>query len=170
MLAEVARWAQLPQEAVGLGTDGCGVVTFALPLRHMALAYASFAAAARAGDPGPARIVKAMTEHPEMVAGEGRLCTELTRVAGGRAFAKVGAEGVYCVGVPGAELGIALKVEDGADRAVGPAIIGVLRELDLISEDDLGRLHTFVFPEVVNTRGETVGQLRPRIRLATPDA
>jgi L-asparaginase II len=91
-------------------------------------------------------------------------------VGGGRIFAKLGAEGVYCVGVPGAELGIALKVEDGADRAVGPAIVGVLRELDLISEDDVGRLHTFVFPEVVNTRGETVGQLRPRIRLATPDA
>ena len=170
MLAEVARWAQLPQEAVGLGTDGCGVATFALPLRNMALAYASLAAAVRAGDPGPARIVAAMTGHPEMVAGEGRLCTELTRVAGGRVFAKVGAEGVYCVGVPGAELGIALKVEDGADRAVAPAIIGVLRELDLISEDDLGSLHTFIYPEVVNTRGETVGQLRPRIRLATPDA
>ncbi len=170
MLGEVARWARVPQEAVGLGTDGCGVVTFALPLRHMALAYAGFAAAARAGEPGPSRIVEAMTAHPEMVAGEGRICTELTRVAGGRAFAKIGAEGVYCVGVPGAELGIALKVEDGAQRAAGPAIVAVLRELDLISEDDLGRLHTFVFPEVVNTRGETVGQLRPRIHLTTPDA
>jgi L-asparaginase II len=170
MLAEVARWSRMPQEAVGLGTDGCGVVTFALPLRHMALAYASLAAAARRGDPGPARVVDAMTAHPEMVAGNGRICTELARVAGGRIFAKIGAEGVYCVGVPGAELGIALKVEDGAQRAAGPAIIAVLRELDLISEDDLGRLHTFVFPEVVNTRGETVGQLRPRIHLTTPDA
>jgi L-asparaginase II len=170
MLAEVARWTQLPQEAVGVGTDGCGVATFALPLRHMARAYAALAAAVRAGDPGPARVVDAMTAHPEMVAGEGRICTELSRVAEGRVFAKIGAEGVYCVGVPGAELGIALKVEDGAQRAVGPAIIAVLRELDLISEDDLGRLHTFVFPEIVNTRGETVGQLRPRISLASPDA
>jgi L-asparaginase II len=100
MLAEVARWSRMPQEAVGLGTDGCGVVTFALPLRHMALAYASLAAAARRGDPGPARVVDAMTAHPEMVAGNGRICTELARVAGGRIFAKIGAEGVYCVGVP----------------------------------------------------------------------
>ena len=170
MLAEVARWARLPQEAVGVGTDGCGVATFALPLRHMALSYAAFAAAARAGDPGPARVVEAMTAHPEMVAGEGRLCTELSRVAGGRIFAKIGAEGVYCVGVPGAELGIALKVEDGSQRAVAPAILAVLRELDLISEDDFGRLHTFVYPGIVNTRGETVGQLRPRITLSSPDA
>ena len=170
MLAEVARWARVPQEAVGLGTDGCGVVTFALPLRHMALAFAGLAAAVRAGEPGPSRVFEAMTAHPEMVAGNGRICTELTRVAGGRVFAKIGAEGVYCIGVPGAELGIALKVEDGAQRAAGPAIIAVLRELDLISEDDLGRLHTFVFPEIVNTRGEVVGQLRPHIHLATPDA
>jgi len=150
--------------------DGCGVVCYAMPLRQMALAYASLSAAARRGERGPATVVEAMAAHPEMVAGEGRICTELTRVAGGRVFAKIGAEGVYCVGVPGAELGIALKVEDGAQRAAGPAIIAVLRELDLISEDDLGRLHTFVFPEVVNTRGETVGQLRPRIHLTTPDA
>jgi L-asparaginase II len=170
VLAEVARWTQLPLEAIGLAVDGCGVSCFALPLRQMALAFGSFAAAVRAGDRGPATVAQAMTEHPEMVAGEGRLCTALMRVAGGRLFAKVGAEGVYCVGVPGAELGIAVKVEDGAVRALAPAILGVLRELDLISEDDFGALHSFAYPEVLNTRGEVVGQLRPAIRLQTPDA
>jgi L-asparaginase II len=84
------------------------------------------------------------------------------RQARGRLFAKVGAEGVYCVGVPGAELGIALKVEDGAARAVAPAILAVLRELDLISEDDFGALHSFAYAELLNTRGEVVGQVRPR--------
>jgi L-asparaginase II len=111
-----------------------------------------------------------MVEHPGMVAGEGRICTELMRVAGGRLFAKTGAEGMYCVGVPGAELGIALKVEDGAARAIAPAVLGVLRELDLISEDDIGALHSFSYPELVNTRGEPVGQIRPAIALRAPDA
>ena len=165
LLAEIARWTRLPEEAIALGTDGCGVVTFALPLRHMALAFAGFAAAVRAGERGPSTVVQAMTAHPEMVAGKGRICTDLMRVAGGRLFAKVGAEGVYCVGVPGAELGIALKVEDGAARAVAPAIVSVLRELDLISEDELGALLSHVYPEIVNTRGEVVGQIRPRIHL-----
>ena len=45
--------------------------------------------------------------------------------------------------IPGAELGIALKVEDGATRAVAPAVVCLLRELDLISEDDFGALHAF---------------------------
>ena len=73
--------------------------------------------------------------------------------------------GVYCVGVPGAELGIAIKVEDGAQRAIGPAILAVLRELDLISEDDLGRLLKHAYPEVLDTRGEVVGQIRAKLDL-----
>lgn len=170
MLAEVVRWADVPDEAVALGVDGCGIPCFGLPLRNMALAYASLAAAARRGEPGPACIVGAMTTYPEMVAGEGRICTELMRCTGGRMFAKIGAEGVYCVGVPGAELGIALKVEDGAARAVGPAILAVLRSLDLISEEDFGSLHAHAYPELANTRGEPVGQLRAQIELHTADA
>jgi L-asparaginase II len=170
MLAEVARWAGLPQEAIALGTDGCGVVCFGLPVRNMALAYARVAAAARAGERAPSAVVDAMTAHPDLVAGEGRICTELMRRTAGRIFAKIGAEGVYCVGVPGAELGIGIKVEDGNTRAVPPAILSVLRELDLISEDDFGALHDQAYPELVNTRGEVVGQLRPRISLRVPDA
>ena len=165
LLTEVSRWTRMPAEAIGLGVDGCGVVCFALPLRQMALAYAALAAAARRGERGPATVVEAMAAHPEMVAGEGRICTDLARVTEGRVFAKVGAEGVYCVGVPGAELGIAIKVEDGSTRAVPPAVAGVLRELDLISEDDFGALHPYVFHEVGNTRGEVTGQVRPAIRL-----
>lgn len=170
ILAEVARWTRMPPEAIALATDGCGVPCFALPLRQMALSFAAFAAAVRAGERGPSVVFQAMTEHPDMVAGSGRICTALMRQARGRLFAKVGAEGVYCVGVPGAELGIALKVEDGAARAIAPAILGVLRELDLISEDDFGALHSFAWPEVVNTRGEVVGQLRPAVRLQVADA
>lgn len=165
LLTEVARWTQLPAEAIGLGVDGCGVVSYAMPLSHMALAYASLAAAARRGEHAPATVVEAMAAHPEMVAGEGRICTDIARVTEGRVFAKMGAEGVYCVGVPGAELGIALKVEDGNMRAIAPAVAGVLRELDLISEDDFGALHGYVFREVSNTRGEPTGEVRPSIRL-----
>lgn len=168
LLTEVAKWARIPAEGIALGIDGCGVLSFSFPLRNMASAFAQLAAACRRGTPGPKIVVEAMTRHPEMVAGAGRICTDLMKVAEGRVFAKVGAEGVYCVGVPGAELGIALKIEDGAKRAVAPGILSILRQLDLLSEEDLGALHPHAFPEVTNTRGETVGQIRPHIRLASP--
>jgi L-asparaginase II len=168
VIAEVARWVEMPAEAMVFGNDGCGVVCFALPLRNMALAYAKLASAARRGEHSPAAVVGAMTAYPEMVAGTGRLCTRLMRQSAGRLFAKVGAEGLYCVGVPGAELGIALKVEDGSSRAVAPAALAVLRQLELIGEDDLGALYDHAFPLLLNTRGETVGKITARIGLRTP--
>lgn len=165
MIAELERWLGLPPEAMAMGTDNCAAVTVGVPLRSTAYGYARLAQAARVGEREPTYVVGAMTSYPEMVGGEGRLCTELMTVAAGRLFAKAGAEGVYCVGVPGAELGIAMKIEDGAQRAVGPAILAILRELDLISEDDLGRLLHHAYPEVVDTRGEVVGQVRARVQV-----
>lgn len=168
ILSEISGWAGVPFEAIGLGTDGCGVVCFALPLQQMAFAYASLARAARLGERDATYIVGAMTSYPEMVGGEGRLCTELMEMSAGRIFAKIGAEGLYCAGVPGAELGVVVKVEDGSARAVGPAILSVLRQLDLISEDDLGALSSHAYPDVFNTCGDVVGQIRPRIELRGP--
>lgn len=170
LLSEICRWTGMPPEAIALGIDGCGVVCYGLPLRQMALAYARLGRAARLGEREPTYVVGAMINYPEMIAGEGRLCTELMTRAHGRVFAKLGAEGLYCVGVPGAELGIAIKVEDGSRRAVGPAVLGVLRQLDLISEDDLGALYRHAYPDVTNTRGEVVGQIRASFVLSQPAA
>lgn len=165
MQQELARWAEVDAQTMDTAVDGCGVVTFALPVDRLAGAFARFAAAARRGDAAPARIVQAMVRNPEYVAGTDRLCTELMRVARGRIFAKVGAEGVYCAGVPGAELGVALKVEDGAVRAAEPALIAVLKALAVLSEDEVAELARFAEADISNTRGEKVGALRARVRL-----
>ena len=102
---------------------------------------------------------------PEYVAGTGRLCTDLIRAAGGRIIAKTGAEGVYCAAVPGAELGIALKAEDGSRRASEPALLAVLRVLGLLSDEEVARLAEHAEPEIRNTRNEVVGHVRPVIDL-----
>ncbi len=161
MLEETSRWTGVPSSAISTGVDGCGVVTFGVPLSALALAFARLGAAAERGESGPARIVGAMVRHPEYVAGTERLCTDLMRAAGGRIIAKVGAEGVYCAGAPGAGLGIALKVEDGAKRAAEPALLGVLRALELISAAEYVSLARYAEPVLLNTRGEEVGRLRP---------
>ncbi len=165
VLKEIARWTALPGDEIHTGTDGCGVPTFALPLTALAGAFARLSAATRRNEPGPARVVGAMVQNPEYVAGVERLCTELMRVAAGRIVAKVGAEGVYCAGIPGAELGIALKVEDGATRAAEPALLAVLAALHVLSEDELGALERWAQPAVTNTRGERVGHIVARVEL-----
>jgi L-asparaginase II len=165
MLSETARWTGVAADDISAATDGCGIPTFALPLQRLAAAFAGFGAAARRGVIGPARIVQALVRNPEYVAGTDRLCTDLMRVAGGRIFAKVGAEGVYLAGIPGAELGIALKVTDGATRASEPALLATLKALGLLTDDELGRLARYAEPDVLNTRGERVGTIRAHIRL-----
>jgi L-asparaginase II len=165
MASELAQWSGVPERSFGVGVDGCGVATFALPLRSLATAFARLAAAARSGADGPATILEAMAAHPELVGGTGRLCTAVIRVTSGRVLVKVGAEGVYCVCVPARGLGIALKVEDGGRRALAPALLAVLEQLGLLSEAESTLLAAHARPVIRNTRGEEVGWLKAQIRL-----
>lgn len=163
MLEELCRWTQLPGERVRRGVDGCGVVCFALPLRSAARGIAAFARAGAEGEPA-GEVLRAMTTHPFLVAGTGRLCTELMQATGGRIVAKVGAEGVYVAATAEGDVGVALKVEDGARRALEPALVGVLLALGLLGVEEaegLGRLNV----PVLNTLGEEVGVIRAIVEL-----
>src|SRR3989454_11186639 len=103
-LAEVSRWTDVPVAEINTAVDGCGVVCYGLPLRSMGLAYARLAIAdfglriAESTGGRPIRnpqsaIVESMLRHPDLIAGEGRPCTEMMRAHPGRVIAKVGAEG-----------------------------------------------------------------------------
>jgi L-asparaginase II len=89
------------------------------------------------------------------------------KATGGRIFAKVGAEGVYGAGVPGAELGLALKVHDGATRAAEPALLVALQAVGLLTEDELAGLSSWVTAAVTNTRDDEVGSVSCHIELAS---
>ncbi len=168
ILDEITRWTDLPRERIRFGVDGCTAVCFGLPLRAMALAYARFGTS---DDAAAVLLREAMSAHPFLVAGTGRLCTDLMAAYPGQVIAKVGAEGIYCVALPAAGIGIALKVEDGDMRSSGPALLAVLRQ---VAEH---RRLTPAFdplPEPVarhaelpthNTRGALTGTLRAAGRL-----
>jgi L-asparaginase II len=170
-LAEVAAWSGLHVNGVAHGTDGCGVPSFALPLRSMALAYARLGAAG-VGDPvegveersraAAQRIVAALLARPFLLAGTARLDTQLLEATGGRVFAKVGAEGVYSATVPELGLGLALKVEDGAPRALNAALLALLDAVAPGLVPDLDARH---HPSVRNTRGDLVGEVVVRVEL-----
>jgi L-asparaginase II len=117
-----------------LGVDGCGVPTFALTLSRMCEVFLQT----------PQRIRTAMAARPELVGGTGSPDTELMRARPGW-FAKGGAEGLFCVS-DGTDAW-ALKAEDGASRALRPALARLF-ELDAFRE-----------VEVHNSRGEVVGSI-----------
>jgi L-asparaginase II len=165
VVTTLAKWMRINREDISLATDGCGLPTFAIALDAVAEGCARFSAAVAAGDRAPATIFNAIVAHPEYVAGTDRLDTDLMRVTGTRLFAKVGAEGFYCAGIPSMKLGVALKVEDGNKRAAEPAILAVLQAIDAIGGHELYRLSRHSSPQLLNTLDETVGHLRTQIRL-----
>jgi L-asparaginase II len=126
ILREVAAWTGVAESAIPLSVDGCTAVCFALPLRAMAQAYARIATA---DDPAALRLTRAMMSHPLLVAGTGRLCTDLMAAWPGRVLAKIGAEGVYSAALPAEGIGIALKVEDGDMRVAATALLEVLHQV-----------------------------------------
>jgi L-asparaginase II len=146
MLQEVALAADVPVASMPTAADGCGVVTFALPLQRMAHAFARLQELEAGG-----RAVAAMRAHPQLVRGPGAPDTMLMELLPGW-VAKGGAEGLLCAASSDG-LGIALKVEDGAARAMRPALGLYLPRLGL-ETDALGGV------PLVNSRGETVGELR----------
>jgi L-asparaginase II len=140
----VADAAALPLRQIPTAADGCGVVTFGLPLVSMARMFSRLA---RGELDAAGRIVGAMTAHPELIEGRGWPATEVMLALPG-AVAKGGAEGLLCVCLPDGT-GYALKVEDGATRPTGPAA-GALLGLEELAEKPL-----------TNSRGEEVGKIRP---------
>ena len=172
----VSQFSDVPLDEIAIAVDGCGVPVFGISVRAMALMYARLVAPPDDFDAPTrkacARIVKAMIDYPEMVGGsKNRLDTELMRAGRGRLISKIGAEGVYTVGVlPGEEwprgLGLAVKIEDGDDhRARPPAVIEALSQLGVLRDNDLAELAAYSPTPITNRRGERVGEARAAFQI-----
>jgi L-asparaginase II len=157
-LAEVAAAAGMEEDDIATATDGCGVLAFGLPLRTIAAMYARLPAALP-------RQFAAMRAHPQLVRANGELDTELMRAVPG-CVTKAGAEALQSVGLADPALGVAVRVEDGAHRAVEPAVMEVLGQL-LGWDEPPPRLQPFVEPLVPNAVGDPVVRISARVALAT---
>lgn len=153
---------------MGHAIDGCSAPNFATTLSGLAVAMARMAAPSglgRARSAAATRLVEAMIAHPELVAGEGRACTELMRAMGGRAAVKTGAEGVFVAILPQRQLGIALKIEDGATRASECAMAALLVRHGVLDAGDPFAQKRLNAP-VTNRRGIRTGTIRAAAALA----
>ena len=126
------------ESSPGFGIDGCSAPNFATTVHGLARAMAFFAAASESGTTrarAAHRLAGAMRTYPELVAGEGRACTELMRAMAGRVAIKTGAEGVFVAIVPERRMGIALKIVDGASRASEAVIAALLVRLGVLEAE-----------------------------------
>jgi len=117
------------EPVAAVGVDGCGAPLFAFSLVGVARAFARIASASD----GPERAVAdAMRARPDLVGGVDRVVTALMHAVPGL-VAKDGAEGVFAAALPDGAA-VALKIDDGASRAAGLAVVAGLRRLGVTAD------------------------------------
>jgi L-asparaginase II len=173
LLRTVGEVCDVDPASIQTGVDGCSVVVFGLPLAAMATGFARLAAARPDGSPREqalARIRDAMAAQPYLVGGHQRFDTELMEAGRGALVAKIGAEGLECVALRDARLGVAVKCEDGSARGAGPATLALLEHLGLVGPDVLAAMAAQRRPVVRNVRGLEVGRVEAAVRSGVPAA
>jgi L-asparaginase II len=170
----VAELCDLPEDGVQWAIDGCNLPTPAFPLDRLARLFMKMADAIAEVETTPrskalARIYRAMTTYPELVAGDGRFCTALMQAFGGDLVGKVGADASYAIGVRATgtrgSLGIAVKVEDGNSAALYAIVTHVLTQLDIGRETQRAQLAAYRNPPMRNTMGIETGRLMVTVPL-----
>jgi L-asparaginase II len=150
------------ETVAGYGIDGCSAPNFAVSLSGLARAMASFAKAKETGsvrEKAMHRLTRAMAAHPELVAGEGRACTELMRAMDHRVAIKTGAEAVFVAIIPERKLGLALKITDGNGRASEAAVTALLSRMGVLEANHPAALKRLPAPQK-NCRDTITGELR----------
>jgi L-asparaginase II len=174
----------VPVDRLRTGIDGCGILTYAFPLREVARAFAILAdpEALPPSDPRVAiapyltEIRDAMIAFPELVAGtRDRLDTSLMKAAGRGVVAKGGAEGLRGMGIlrgaRGPESpasGVALKIEDGAgrDRGTWAASVEAMRQVGAVEGQALRVLARYHRPVAPDPHGRPAAEAVPEFELA----
>lgn len=168
ILRALADMCSVSEDDIQLGIDGCSAPVHAMKLHNMAIGFARLANPAKAPSPhqaGAEIIFNAMTRHPEMISGTGGFCTNLIGKTNKRLIGKIGAEGVYCIGLKDQDIGIAVKVENGNMAVLPPIAISILEQLDLLDSTELHDLNQYQIMENTNDLGTVVGEIRPAFDL-----
>jgi L-asparaginase II len=125
---------ELTGEAVtATGVDGCGAPLFALTLTGLARAFRILALAPQASQ--ERKVADAMRAHPQWTSGTTRDERRLMEAVPGL-LVKGGAEGADAFVLPDGRSG-AIKIDDGAHRAVTPVAAAMLRRLGVAVPDEL---------------------------------
>jgi L-asparaginase II len=157
----------VPESSMPLGMDGCSAPNYALPLARLAQLFARLGGGAADPVLGAAmgELRDAMVGHPDLVSGEARCDLAYMQAGGGDWVSKVGADGVQAIGIASLGIGIAVKIADGAPRALHTACYAVLEQLGLLDDARRTLLDHYRQPLLKNVRGAVVGDIRSVVQL-----
>ena len=169
----VARAYGTSPDRLQTALDGCGVETYAFPLREVARAYAFLAepSALPARDsrrsiaPALTIVRDAMVAHPEMIGGRhDRLDTSVMKAAEDRLISKAGMEALRAIAILrgprsgtlfDSPSGLAIKIEDGDgyDRGTWAASVEALRQVGVLDSQALRALGRYHRPTILDPHG-----------------
>lgn len=162
------EFTEFPHGSDNVAIDGCSIPTYQVPLQNLAYAFAKFGTENSLPDHyinATKNIRKAVGNYPFFVAGSHRFDTLMMDKFKERLFIKVGAEGVYCASIPELGYGVAIKCEDGANRACEVMMAAAIQQLLPLSSEEKSFLHAFLRPPIKNWRGKVVGEIVPSTNL-----
>jgi len=167
ILSHISMISGYPREQIKVGTDGCGVPVFAMPMKNLAMAYMKMACPDTIGDEltrdAVIKLTKLMNENYEMVSGTDLICSLL--LMDDNIVAKGGAKGVYCFGLRDERLGFSIKIIDGSEEEWPLIVASILEQINYKNKDTIDRLKR-VFPRViVNDNNKKVGESIVRFKL-----
>ena len=168
ILKSISEICQYPEKMIGIGIDGCGVPVHAMPIYNMALGFSNlinYNSKDEKTSKAYKLIVDSMRKYPEMVSGEGRLDLSLAIASKNNILAKAGGEALSCSGILDRGWGMAVKIADGTQRAIGPAVIETLKQMGLLNEKQICKIKKFSHPLIKNFRGDQVGFIQVEFKL-----
>ncbi len=164
----IAYVCDYPKERIKMGLDGCSAPVHALPIYNMAYGFARFVSpymVPREKAKAYSIIYQAMLDHPDMVAGEKRYDTELMTNCHEKLIAKAGAEGLHCIGFVEKHWGMTVKISDGAIRALYQFSLEALRQLGVVTAEELEKLKYFRHKIIENWSNKKVGYIKAEFDL-----
>jgi len=164
----IAYVCDYPLEKIGIGIDGCSAPVQALPLYNMALGFARFVtppSVPRDKAKVYSTIYQAMIDHPDIIAGAKRYDTDIMQACKEKLVAKGGAEGLHCVGFVERGWGMTVKISDGSRRAIAAFSLEMLRQLGVVTSEELEKLQDYHHSIIYNWTNKEVGYIKAEFEL-----
>jgi len=168
IMKAISEVCEYDEDKILTAVDGCGVPVHAMPLYKFAHGFARLSKPdvfSPNREKTIRRITNAMTTYPEMVGGTDWICTDLMKVCGDRLFAKLGADAYYAIGIKDKGIGITLKIEDGNLKILPAVVLETLRQLNMITDEELKKLEKHNVLKIKNHKQEIVGETKAEFDL-----
>ncbi|MFM1898892.1 MAG: hypothetical protein RL577_1132 [Bacteroidota bacterium] len=158
----ISLFYEMAEEDLKIGVDGCSAPIYGMPLRNQALAYLNLILPDRVTDDRSlhkacARVVEAVAQYPDLIAGSKRYCSDLIRITKGRIIGKTGADGIYSIAIPSEKIALVIKIDDGKMGPQYQVAHQLLSELNLLTAQEKQELEAYSRQPILNFAGNTVG-------------